>query len=177
MSDIQQNIDNTGFTYKDFLLSNKIENKLDPSYGKRLAQDIEAKYSASVANSYSFLRNDRFKQNILSASGKTNVYAKFADLTGLNAKINYANINWKAPLIVNRIISGLVGRWMQRQEKIQVTAIDPISISEKKEQYEQAEFVLYNRQQLETLQQQSGVPMISPDQFVAEDKDDLEEWS
>lgn len=177
MPDLQQNIDNTGYTYKDFLLSNKIENKLDPSYGKRLAQDIEAKYSASVANSYTFLRNDRFKQNILAASGKTNVYAKFADLTGLNGKINYANISWKAALIINRIISGLVGRWMQRQEKIQVTAIDPISVQEKKEQYEQAEFVFYNRQQLENLQQQSGVPMISPDQFVAEDKDDLEEWS
>jgi hypothetical protein len=178
MPDIQQqNIDNSGYSYKDFLLSRNIENKLSPEYGKRLAQDIESKYSSSSANTYTFLRNERFKTNILWSSGKINIYTKFADLTGLNGKINYANIKWSAPMLVNRIITGLIGRWMQRQEKIQVTAIDPISTKAKKDQYEQAEFVLYNRQQLEILQKESGVPMISPDQFVAEDKDDLDEWS
>lgn len=178
MSDLQQNnIDNSGYTYKNFLLSRNMENKLSKEYGERLAQDIEAKYSAGIANSYSFLRNDRFKRNILWASGKTNIYALFADQLQFNGKINYANFDWSAPMIPNRIITGLVGRWMQRQEKIQVTAIDPISVKAKQEQYEQAEFVLFNRQQLEILQQESGVPMIAPDQFVAEDKDDLEEWS
>lgn len=174
---MSQNISNTGYTYKNFLLSRNIENKLDPEYGKVLAQDIESKYSAGVANSYSFLRNDRFKRNILWASGKVNIYALFADQLQFNGKINYANFDWSAPMIINRIITGLVGRWMQRQEKIQVTATDPISVRSKKEQYDQAEFVLYNRKQLEILQQESGVPMISPDQFVPEDKDDLEEWA
>lgn len=178
MSDLQQNnIQTTGVTYKDFLLNRNISDKLSPDYGKKLAQDIEAKYSASVSNSYTFLRNDRFKRNILWSSGKINVYSMFADFLGLNAKVNYANIKWSAPFIINRIISGLVGRWMQRQEKIQVTAIDPISVQDKKDQYEQAEFVLYNKQQLLQLQQESGVPMIAPDQFVAEDKDELDEWS
>lgn len=171
------NAQTSTYSYKDFLLTKNVENKLDPEYGKKLAQDIEAKYSAGVANGYTFLRNDRFKTNILWASGKINVYAKFSDRFAFNGKINYANIAWKAPMIVNRIISGLVGRWMQRIEKIQVTAIDPLSIKDKEEQYEQAEFILYNRQQLEILQQESGVPMIPPDQFVPEDKDDLEEWA
>lgn len=177
MPDLQQNIDNSGYSYKNFLLSRNMESKLSPEYGKRLAQDIEAKYSAGIANSYSFLRNDRFKRNILWASGKTNIYALFADQLQFNGKINYANFDWSAPMIPNRIITGLVGRWMQRQEKIQVTAIDPISVKSKQEQYEQAEFVLTNRQQLEILQQESGVPMIPQGQFVAEDKDDLEEWA
>lgn len=177
MSDLQQNIDGSGYTYKNFLLSRNMENKLSKEYGERLAQDIESKYSAGIANSYSFLRNDRFKRNILWASGKTNVYALFSDQIQFNGKINYANFSWTAPMIPNRIITGLVGRWMQRQEKIQVTATDPISVDAKKEQYEQAEFLLFNRQQLEILQQESGVPMIPPDQFVPEDKDDLEEWA
>lgn len=177
MPDLQQNIDGSGYTYKNFLLSRNMENKLSKEYGERLAQDIESKYSAGIANSYSFLRNDRFKRNILWASGKTNVYALFSDQIQFNGKINYANFSWTAPMIPNRIITGLVGRWMQRQEKIQVTATDPISVDAKKEQYEQAEFLLFNRQQLEILQQESGVPMIPPDQFVPEDKDDLEEWA
>jgi hypothetical protein len=177
MADLQNNIDGSGYTYKNFLLTRDTKSKLSPEYGKRLAEDIEAKYSAGIANSYSFLRNERFKQNILWASGKTNIYAQFADQLAFNGKINFANLDWKAPMIINRIITGLVGRWMQRQEKIQVTAIDPISVKAKKEQYEQAEFILFNRQQLELIQQESGVPMIPPDQFVAEDKDDLEEWA
>lgn len=178
MPDLQSNNQQiSGSTYKDFLLTKNVENKRNPEYGLKLAQDIEAKYSAGTSNSYTFLRNDRFKTNILWASGKINIKAKFADLLQLNGKINYANINWKAPMLVNRIISGLVGRWMQRLEKIQVTATDPISVEAKKEQYEQAEFVLYNRKQLEQLQNESGVPLIPPDQFVAEDKDDLDEWN
>lgn len=177
MPDLQQNISNSGYTYKNFLLSRNIENKLDPEYGKVLAQDIESKYSAGASNSYSFLRNDQFKRNILWASGKQNIYAMFADQIQFNGKINYANFDWSAPKITNRIVTALVGRWMQRQEKIQVTAIDPISVKAKNEQYEQAEFLLYNRQQLEMLQKESGVPMIAPDQFVPEDKDDLDEWA
>jgi len=178
MSENQSNsIRVSGQSYKDFLLTKNVQDKLDPKYGLQLARDIEAKYSAGVANGYSFLRNDRFKTNILWSAGKTNVYSMFSDLLNFNGKINYANLIWSPLMIVNRIVSGLVGRWMQRIEKIQVTATDPLSIKEKKEQYEQAEFVLYNKQQLEQLQQQSGVPMIAPDQFVAEDKDDLEEWN
>jgi len=167
----------TGYTYKDFLLTKDIKSKLDEKFGKRLAVDIEQRYSSGVSNSYSFLRNDRFKTNILWSSGKINVYAKFADLLNFNGKINYANLKYNAPMLVNRIITGLVGRWMQRIEKVQVTAIDPLSTKDRQEQYEQAEFVLNHRQQLEQIQKESGVPMIAPDQFVAEDKDDLEEWS
>lgn len=178
MSDNQsQSIGISGQSYKDFLLTKNIKDKLDPKYGKQLALDIEQKYSAGVANGYSFLRNDRFKTNILWSAGKINVYAKFADLLNFNGKVNYANLKYSAPMLVNRIITGLVGRWMQRVEKIQVTAIDPISVKDKQDQYEQAEFVLYNRKQLEQLQQESGVPLVPPDQFVAEDKDDLEEWA
>jgi len=66
---------------------------------------------------------------------------------------------------------------MGRNEKIVVSAIDPLSIKDKKEGYEQAEFILRHKQQLQQLQQQSGVPMISQDAFVPEDKEDLELWA
>lgn len=177
MPDLQPYTNPGAKTYRDFILDTSIKSKLAPEYGLRIAQEIESKYSAGVANGYMFLRNMQFKENLLWASGKINTYARFGDLVGLNAKINYANINWSSPMLVNRIMSGLVGRWMDRREKIQVTAIDPLSVEQKREQYEQAEFILFNKKQLEQLQRESGVPMIAPDQFVAEDKDDLETWS
>lgn len=164
-------------SYKDFLLTRDVQAKRGKEWGKKNAQYIESVTAAGPTNGYWFMRNERFKQNILWSAGKQNIQAKFADLLQFNGKINYANLNWKAPLLINRIITGLVGRWMQRQEKIQVTAIDPISVLAKQEQYEQAEFVLFNRAQLAELEKQSGVPMVSPDQYMAEDKDELEEWS
>lgn len=162
--------------FKNFLLTSNVKSKLEESYGLKISRYIESTIGANT-NGYYFLRNERFKQNILWASGKTNIYAKFSDQLQLNGKTNFLNIKWSAPMIVNRIISGLVGRWMQRIEKIQVTATDPLSVKQKQEQYEQVEFVYYNRKQLEQLQQESGVPMMSPDQFVPEDKDELDEWA
>lgn len=164
-------------SYKDFLLTTDKESKLSESYGKKMAEEVMRQMSAGDSSGYYSLRNARFRENIAWATGKVDIYRKFADWLQLNGKNNYVNIRWSAPKLVNRIITGLVGRWMNRVEKIQVTAIDPLSVQDKQEQYEQAEFVLYNRAQLQQLEQESGVPMMSPDQFVAEDKDDLELWA
>lgn len=178
MADLVVNNQNiSGSSYKDFLLTKDVQSKLSPKYGKIIAEDIEAKYTANSASAYFFLRNARFKTNILWAAGKTNIYAKFSDQLALNGKINYANLKWSAPLLTNRIITGLVGRWMEREEKIQVTAIDPLSVKGKQAQYEQAEMVLYNRQKLEEQQKQSGVPSVPPEQFAPEDQDELEQWA
>lgn len=160
---------------KEFQLSQDTQSKGSKEEGLRMARYIESTLSGTQG--YYFLRNQRFKQNRLWAAGKVDIYSKFADTLQLNGKTNYINLNWSAIKIVNRIDSGLVGRWMGRQEKIQVTAIDPLSLEAKQEQYENAEFVLFNRAQLEQLQKESGVPMMSPDQFIPEDKDDLELWS
>lgn len=164
-------------SYKDFLLTTDKESKLSESYGKRMAEEVMRQMSAGDSNNYYSLRNAQFRSNIAWATGKVDIYKRFADWLQFNGKHNFINIRWSAPKLVNRIISGLVGRWMSRIEKIQVTATDPLSVREKQEQYEQAEFVLYNRAQLQQLEQESGVPMMSPDQFVAEDKDDLELWA
>lgn len=160
---------------KDFQLSASSSEKLDVEFGKKLAAFIQST-ALDGTQGYFFERNARFKINRDWANGRIDVRKMFADRLEMNGKQNFVNISWKSIMIVNRIISGLVGRWMERREKIQVTAIDPLSLIAKKDNYEEAEFVMSNRAQLEQLQQESGVPMISPDQFVAEDKDDLEMW-
>ena len=58
---------------------------------------------------------------------------KFQDLLEFNGKENYINLNWQSIKIVNRIVSGLVGRWMGRNEKIQVTAYRSIFSKAKEE--------------------------------------------
>lgn len=102
--------------------------------------------------------------------------AKFQDLLEFNGKQNYVNINWQCIHIVNRIISGLVGRWMSKSEKINVTATDTLSTKKKQDEYEQLEFIIENRAKLEELQAQSGVQIIPQDEGLPEDKDQLRLW-
>lgn len=162
---------------KEFQLTTaSISEKSSPEYGKKIAQYIISTADAGISNSYYWTRNTRFKNNRDSANG-TYPMSKFQDLLEFNGKTNYVNINWLPFTIVNTIISRLVGRWMQRKEKVVVTAIDPLSVYEKQEQYEEAEFVLHNKEQLMQLQQESGVQLVPEDQFVAEDKDELDLWA
>lgn len=158
---------------KDFQLQTDAKSKIDPEYGKRIATYIWSSFTGT--NNYFFTRNMRFRKNRLIANGRVDM-RQYMDLLDFNGKTNYANINWSAIKLANTAISRIIGRWMKRGEKVQVSAVDPASASAKKEQKDEAEFVYNNKEMLAQLEQESGVPMVSPDQFIAEDKDELQQW-
>lgn len=163
----------SGQALKDFQLTTDLKSKKDFLYGKEVAQNI---YSTIYGNqSYFWIRNNRFRKNRQIANGKMDM-SVFLDRLEMNGKANYVNINWKSIIIGNTIVSRLVGSWMKRKEKIVVTAVDPFSVKKKKEAADEAEFVYQNKEVLAQLQQESGVPIIPQDQFIAEDKDDLDLW-
>lgn len=164
-----------GEALKAFQLIVSSEGKKDYKWGMALARYISSTTFASIGNGYFWNRNARFKVNRDMAAGKGSS-KKFMDLLQMNGKTNYINLNWQAIKIVNTIVSKMVGRWMGRNEKIVVTATDPLSIKDKEDNYRQAEFVMTHKEQLQQLQQESGVQMISPDQFVPGDKDELDLW-
>src|SRR5574343_2002252 len=159
----------SGQILKDFQLTTDAKSKLDPEYGKRIALYIWSSFTDT--NNYFYNRNVRFRKNRQIANGRVDM-RQYMDLLDMNGKTNYANINWSAIKIANTAIGRMIGRWMKRNEKVQVTAVDPASAKAKKEQQEEAEFVFENKEILAELEQASGVPMIAPDQFVAEDKDE-----
>ena len=162
-----------GQVLKDFQLNRSVTDKLDEAYGRSLSMYIWSTIAGT--NTYYWNRNNRMRMNRLYANGKIDM-SKFMDRLEMNGKQNYANINWSCIKICNTIISRLVGGWLKRNEKINVSAVDPISLKDKNDQAEQAEFVFDNKEMLAALQQESGVPLIPQDQFVAEDKDELEQW-
>ena len=151
-----------------------IKEKSDWSYGKQLAQYINGTVTGGIS-SYFWVRNARWRTNRGYANGRVPM-SKFQDLLEFNGKVNYLNINWQSINIVNRIVSGLVGRWMQRGEKIKVTATDSLSTKQKQEEFENLEFILENRQLLETLQAESGVQILPQNQELPEDKEELKLW-
>jgi len=151
-----------------------IKEKSDFSWGKQLAQNIESTVNGGTS-SYFWVRNARWKVNRDYANGRISAQ-KFMDLLEFNGKTNYINLNWNCIKIVNRIVSGLVGRWMNRDEKIDITAIDTLSQEQKQDEYEQLEFVIDNREKLEQLQEQSGVSLIPQGNSIPEDKEQLNLW-
>jgi hypothetical protein len=163
----------TGQALKAFQLTTDVPSKSNFEYGKNVAQNI---YGTIYGNqSYFWIRNNRFRKNRQIANGKIDM-SVFLDRLEMNGKNNYVNINWKSIIIGNTIVGRLVSSWMARKEKVTVTAVDETSAMLKKAAADEAEFIYENKEVLAQLQQDSGIPLIPQDQFVAEDKDDLDRW-
>ena len=162
-------------SFKDFQLERlSIKDKSNYEWGLKIAQQINGTLQGGYSGYY-FSRNARFRMNRNLANGRDTM-KKFIDLLEFDGKTNYANLNWDSIKIYNRIISGLVGRWMNRNEKVDVKATDPLSVKQKKEEVDAIEFIMYNRQMLEKLQQESGVQMIPQDKPIPADADELNLW-
>ena len=162
-----------GEALKKFQITTDVSSKKDYMYGKNVAQSI---YSTIYGNqTYFWLRNNRFRKNRQIANGKIDM-SVFMDRLEMNSKANFVNINWKSIIIGNTIVARLVGSWMSRSEKVTVTATDSASAMLKKDAADEAEFIYQNKEILSQIQQESGVPIIPQDQFVAEDKDELDRW-
>ena len=163
-----------GEAIKKFQITTDISSKKDFLYGKNVAQSI---YSTIYGNqTYFWLRNNRFRKNRQIANGKIDM-SVFLDRLEMNGKANFVNINWKSIIIGNTIVARLVGSWMSRYEKISVVATDEASAMSKKSAADEAEFLYQNKEILSQIQQESGVPIIPQDQFIAQDKDELDQWT
>lgn len=173
---VPKDIPDGGGILKSFQLStDSIKDKSSKEYGLAISKYINTTVTSGLGGYY-FSRNARFRKNRNYANGKINVQAMFQDRLQMNGKQNYISLNWQTLQIVNRIVSGLVGRWMGRGEKIVVQAIDTLSTKEKKDQYDELEFVIANRAQLEKLEQESGVQIIPRNQEIPADKEELNLW-
>lgn len=148
--------------------------KESPDFGLRLSKKIWG-FVMTGLGGYFFSRNAQFTKNRNYANGIMDVQAMFQDRFQFNAKQNYIRLDWQTLQIVNRIISGLVGRWMQRNEKVEVKATDDRSQKNKQEQYDHLEFIIENKRQLEQLQEMTGVQFL-PTEEIPADKDELLLW-
>src|SRR6185312_13718164 len=166
--------DQNGQISKTFQLSNlSIQEKLSEEWGMKVAEMI-AQTVYSGLGGYYFDRNARFTKNRNYANGRLDIKAMFADRFEFNGKQNYLNIGWQTVQIVNRIISGLVGRWMGRNEKIVVEAKDSISVKQKLDEFNILEMYIREKEKMQKLQQASGQKILPDD--MPQDMDELMMW-
>ena len=166
-------ISESGFTLKDFQLTTEsIKDKSTKAYGIAISKYINSTIQGGTSGYY-FLRNERIRQNRNAANGRVNM-DKFKDLLEFNGKTNFANLNWQSIKIVNRICSGLKGRFMNKSEKIQIEATDSLSVKDKNKMYDELEYLVYNKEKLEQLQQQGGEQLIPQNAQIPADKEELD---
>ncbi len=167
--------DYNGEVIREFQLANiSISEKSKPDFGLKISRKIWGQVTSGLGG-YTYNRNARFIKNRNWANGRIDVQTMFQDRFQFNAKQNYIRLVWNTLQIVNRIVSGLVGRWMLRGEKIVVQAVDDLSQNDKQDQYDQIQFIIENKEALEKLQESSGVKMI-PDTVLPADKEELNLW-
>ena len=125
MSEPIKNIKNSGEdVLKEFNLAQlTTKQKESPDFGNKISKKIWG-YITTGIGGYFYNRNAQFIKNRNYANGIMDVQAMFQDRFQFNAKQNYIRLDWQTLQIVNRIISGLVGRWMQRGEKVEIQASD-----------------------------------------------------
>lgn len=166
---------NTGDVLREFQLASlSTKEKESADFGLKISRKIWG-YTTTSLGGYFYNRNAQYVINRNYANGIMDVQKMFQDRFQFNAKQNYLRLDWQTLQIVSRIISGLVGRWMQRGEKIQVTATDDRSQNSKEEQYSQLEFIIENLEQLQKLQDATGVQFV-PSEDLPADKDELKLW-
>lgn len=171
----QSNIPSGGDAFKHFQLDQlSVKDKSSKEYGLAISKYIASTCSFNVGGYY-YTRNARFLKNRNYANGRIDIEAMFKDRFQFNAKQNYIALNFNALQIVNRIISGLVGRFMKRNEKVVVQAIDDLSQNDKRKQYEELEFYVDNKGMLMQLEKESGTQQL-PKTGLPADQDELLLW-
>lgn len=171
MADQPKNIGEGVEAFKSFMIDSiSIKDKSSPEYGKAISEYISSTVYSGQGGYY-FDRNARFARNRAWANGKIDIRGMFGDRFNYDGKTNYINLFWDAIQVMNRIISGLVGRWMGRNEKISIQAKDSYSENQKIEQYQELEFWIEQREKIEALQKESGVQIMPQD--IPDDKDEL----
>jgi hypothetical protein len=166
---------NSGVSFKQFLAGElSIKDKSSPEYGAIVSKYIQDTIQSGWSGYY-FSRNNRFRDNRNAANGRE-VMQKFMDLLEINGKTNYVNINWDSIKIYNRIISGLVGRWMNYGEKINVTAIDPLSVTQKKKEADAVEFIVANKREIAALEAEAGMQLTPKGETLPEDMEEFNLW-
>jgi hypothetical protein len=146
--------------------------KADYKFGLMVAQSI-ANTVAIGYNSYFYRRNEIIRRSRNIAIGDQDM-TKYLDMININGKEAYVNLDMTPPRIAPKFLEIITMRFMERPESVTVSAIDPQSRKRKEREKDQAEYRMDNKGFIDTLTQDTGIPLEDPSAFTPEDKDDLD---
>jgi hypothetical protein len=131
--------------------------KNSEAYGLRFLTTAYERWRVGSAESAGDRRR-RFEYNRSYAFGMQDM-AEFKDILDLDGQMSVINLAFDPSPIAIPFINRLKDRYLQRIEKIQCNAVDPLSQTKKEKAKADALFKLKNKEQIMELQQMSGVQL------------------
>jgi hypothetical protein len=146
-----------------------IKSKRDEKEGLKISKYLERAFNSG----YFSKRNKKFDKNRKFARGRQPM-AEFLDLLNVDGKEAFVNLDMKAPAIAPKFIQVMIGGFMKREEKVRVSAIDPISTDKKKYEREEAEFRMNFGDEIKGIEEQAGLKLIPDNAYTPEDYEELD---
>lgn len=134
-----------------------------PAFGLNFMKKAHEKES-NVNESYS-KRKARYEYNRLFASGKQPM-DEYKDILDLDGEESVIQLMYEPLPIAIPHLNRLYDRYMQRDEKIQCNAIDPLTQTKKEKAKDEALFKLKHKEEIQAIQQEAGV---APVEFKDDD--------
>lgn len=146
-----------------------VKSKRDEKEGLKISKFLEKAFNSG----YYTRRNKKFEKNRKFSRGKQPM-SEFLDLLNVDGKEAFVNLDMKAPAIAPKFIQVMIGGFMKRDEKIKVSAVDPVSTDRKLYEREEAEFRMNFGDEIRGLEQEAGVKLIPDNAYTPEDYQELE---
>lgn len=145
------------------------KSKRDEKEGLKISKFLQKAFNSG----YYTKRNKKFEKNRKFARGRQPM-SEFLDLLNVNGKEAFVNLDMKAPAIAPKFIQVMLGGFMKRDEKIKVSAVDPISTERKKYERNEAEFRMNFGNEIKGLEEESGLKLMPSNAYTPEDYEELE---
>ena len=147
--------------------------KNSPEYGLKIMKTAYSQWLNGYGGVSQKQRQVRFDYNKSYATGMQPMQ-EFLDYLDINGQQPYSNIDFTPLPVAIPIINRIKDRFNQRIEKIRCNAIDPVSVSKKNQERLNAKFRMDYKNEIEQLQQQTGMQFEDPGAFTPEDNEENE---
>lgn len=145
--------------------------KNSKEFGLKFMRSAYERWAGGVRGENATSRRSRFDYNRAFASGQQPMQ-EYKDILDLDGDMSVINLSYDPLPIAIPFIARATDRFMQRVEKIQCNAIDPLSQTKREKAKADALFKLKEKQKIQALQDQAGVQV---EEFTDDDPEDEKE--
>lgn len=146
--------------------------KSKPEYGLMVARDINNSVQTGWSGYYN-RRNSRYDLNRRIAAGRQDM-TQFLDLMGIDGKDSFVNLDLTPPAIAPKFMAIIIQRFLERSEKLVVSAIDPYSVERKNYAKLEAEYRMRNKDMIAAMEEAGGFPLEDPEAITPKNRNELE---
>lgn len=156
-------------TFPNILANDRDKNS--DAFGLKVMKSAFDRWNGGIGGMSASQRKNKIEYNRAFASGKQPM-EEYKDILDLDGDLSVINLSYDPLPIAIPFLNRLADRYMQRIEKIQCTAIDPLSQTKREKDKADALFKLKEKEKIQAIQNEAGVQV---EEFNDDDPQDERE--